>query len=181
MTNLNSTTKKLVFSAMAVAIAFVTSYIKVFKMPMGGSITLLSMFFICIIGYWFGIAYGILAGAAYGILQFVIEPYMLSVPQVILDYPLAFGALGLSGLFASRKYGLYIGYVTGVFGRFVFSVISGVVYFAAYAPEGMNVWVYSILYQASYLIPEAVITLIILALPPVNRALRQVRTSAYGS
>jgi len=181
MTNLNTTTKKLVFSAMAVAIALVTSYIKLFKMPMGGSITLLSMLFICLIGYWFGTAYGMLTGAAYGILQFIIDPYMLSIPQVVLDYPLAFGALGLSGLFTAKKYGLYLGYAAGVCGRLLFSVLSGVVFFASYAPEGMNAWVYSLLYQASYLVPEAVITLIILALPPVHRALSQVRTYIYSS
>lgn len=93
----HAATKKLVFSAMGIALAMVTSYIKVWEMPMGGSITLMSMLFICLIGYWFGPKYGLLAGAAYGLLQFIVDPYMLTIPQVILDYPLAFGALGLSG------------------------------------------------------------------------------------
>ena len=89
----HAATKKLVFSAMGIALAMVTSYIKVWEMPMGGSITLMSMLFICLIGYWFGPKYGLLAGAAYGLLQFIVDPYMLTIPQVILDYPLAFGAL----------------------------------------------------------------------------------------
>ena len=124
----SSAVKKLVFSAMGIALAMVTSYIKVLEMPMGGSVTLLSMLFICLIGYWFGARYGILAGAGFGILQFVMDPYMVSLPQVLLDYPLAFGALGLSGLLHNRKYGLQIGYVVGVLGRFVFSTLSGVVF-----------------------------------------------------
>ena len=81
-----ATTKKLVFSAMGIALALVTSYLKLWDMPMGGSVTLLSMLFISLIGYWFGAKYGIATGAAFGILQFIINPYMLSVPQVILDY-----------------------------------------------------------------------------------------------
>ena len=101
----SSAVKKLVFSAMGIALAMVTSYIKVWEMPMGGSVTLLSMLFISLIGYWFGVRYGILTGAAFGLLQFVIEPYMLSIWQVLLDYPLAFGALGLSGIARNRKYG----------------------------------------------------------------------------
>ena len=103
---------------------------------------------------------------------------MLSIPQVILDYPLAFGALGLSGLFCNRKYGLQTGYIAGVLGRFIFSTLSGVVFFASYAPEGMNPWVYSSLYQGTYLGAEAAVTLAIISLPPVNRALKLVKRQA---
>jgi len=171
-------TKKLVFSAMAIALALVTSYLKLWNMPMGGSVTLLSMLFITLIGFWFGAKYGIVTGAAFGLLQFIINPYMLSIPQVFLDYPLAFGALGFSGFFRNYKYGLRIGYIVGVLGRFVFSTLSGVIFFASYAPEGMNPWVYSIIYQGSYLGAETVLTLIILSLPPVMKALKMVKMQA---
>ena len=171
-------TKKLVFSAMAIALAFVTSYLKLWDMPMGGSVTLLSMLFITLIGYWFGAKYGMITGAAFGLLQFLVNPYMLSLPQVLLDYPLAFGALGLSGLFKDSRYGLQIGYIAGVIGRFVFSTLSGVIFFASYAPEGMNPWVYSMIYQGSYLGAEAILTLIIISLPPVTKAFRMVKTQA---
>ena len=171
----SSAVKKLVFSAMGIALAMVTSYIKVWEMPMGGSVTLLSMLFISLIGYWFGVRYGILTGAAFGLLQFVIEPYMLSIWQVLLDYPLAFGALVLSGIARNRKYGLQIGYIAGVAGRFIFSTLSGVIFFASYAPEGMNPWVYSSLYQGSYLGAEGVITLAVLSLPPVAKALDTIK------
>lgn len=159
---------------MGIALAMVTSYIKVWEMPMGGSITLMSMLFICLIGYWFGPKYGLLAGAAYGLLQFIVDPYMLTIPQVILDYPLAFGALGLSGFFSNRKYGLQIGYFAGVLGRFLCSTLSGVIFFASFAPKGMNPWAYSAMYQGGYLGAEAVITLVIISIPPVAKALKQV-------
>lgn len=173
---MKDTTKKLVYSALGIALALVTSYIKLWEMPMGGSVTLLSMLFVCLIGYWFGLKYGLITGIAFGSLQFIIDPYMLSIPQVILDYPLAFGALGLSGLFCNKKFGLQIGYIIGVVGRFVCSTLSGVIFFADYAPEGMNPWVYSIVYQGSYLGAEMVLTLIIISIPPVANALSLVKS-----
>ena len=175
---MKDTTKKLVSSALGIALALVTSYIKLWEMPMGGSVTLLSMLFICLIGYWYGLKYGLIAGIAFGLLQFVIDPYMISVPQVILDYPLAFGALGLSGLFCDKRFGLQIGYVIGVIGRFVCSTLSGVIFFADYAPEGMNPWVYSIAYQGSYLGVELLLTLIVISIPPVAKALSLVKGQA---
>ncbi len=178
---MKNTTKKLVYSALGVALALVTSYIKLWNMPMGGSVTLLSMLFICLIGYWFGPKYGLITGVAYGLLQFIIDPYMVSIWQVILDYPLAFGALGLSGLFCNQKWGLQIGYVVGVVGRFIFSTLSGVIFFADYAPEGMNPWVYSTVYQGSYLGAELIMTLMIISIPPVAKALALVKQQAKQS
>ena len=173
---MKNTTKKLVYSALGVALALVTSHIKLWDMPMGGSVTLSSMLFICLIGYWFGLKYGLITGIAFGLLQFIIDPYMLSIPQVILDYPLAFGALGLSGLFCDKKFGLQFGYAIGVIGRFICSTLSGVIFFADYAPKGMNPWVYSIVYQGSYLGTEMVITLIIICIPLVAKALFLVKS-----
>ncbi len=173
---MKNTTKKLVYSALGIALALVTSYIKLWEMPMGGSVTLLSMLFVCLIGYWFGLKYGLITGIAFGLLQFIIDPYMLSIPQVILDYPFAFGALGLSGLFCNKKFGLQIGYVIGVVGRFVCSTLSGVIFFADYAPKGMNPWVYSMAYQGSYIGAELVLTLIIISIPPVATALSLVKS-----
>ena len=174
------TTKQLVFSAMAMALATVTSMLKLLDMPMGGSITLLSMLFIVLIGYWYGPVAGITTGMAYGLLQFVIEPIFYTIPQMLVDYPLAFGSLGLAGFFCSKKYGLQIGYVVGVIGRFVFAFFSGVLFFAAYAPEDMNVLVYSASYNGSYLAAEGIITLIIISLPPVSNALAHIKQLATG-
>lgn len=172
------TTKQLVYSAAAIALAIVCSMIKLFEMPMGGSVTLLSMLFIVLIAYWYGPYVGIMTAVAYGLVQFVTEPIFYTIPQMLLDYPLAFGALGLAGFFHNRKWGLQIGYAVGVFGRFVFSTLSGVIFFAAYAPEGMHPLVYSVLYQGSYLLPEAVVTLILLCIPQVSAAISQVKRQA---
>lgn len=175
------TTRQLVYSAAAIALAVVCSMIKLFEMPMGGSITLLSMLFIVLIAYWYGPYVGIMTAVAYGLVQFVTEPIFYTIPQMLLDYPLAFGALGLAGFFNNRKYGLSIGYLVGVAGRFFFATISGVVFFGSYAPEGMNPLVYSSVYQASYLVPEAIVTLIIISVPPVAKALAQVKKQAVES
>ena len=172
------TTRQLVFSAVAIALAVVCSMIKLFEMPMGGSVTLLSMLFIVLIAYWYGPYVGLMTAVAYGLVQFVMEPIFYTIPQMLLDYPLAFGALGLAGFFNKKKYGLQIGYLVGVVGRFVFATLSGVIFFAAYAPEGMHPLVYSIGYQASYLLPEAIVTLIIICIKPVSKALARVKTQA---
>lgn len=172
-------TKQLVFSAVAMALGIVTSMIKFFNLPMGGSITLFSMLFIALIGYWYGPKVGIMTAVAYGLLQFVIEPVFYSIPQMIVDYPLAFGALGLSGFFNNSKHGLIKGYLAGVLGRYVFAFLSGLLFFAAYASgTGMSAPVYSLAYNGFYLIPEAIITLIIIAIPAVDKALKHVKQIA---
>ena len=174
-----SIAKQLAFSGVAMALGLVTSeFLPTIKMPMGGSITFFSMLFIVLIGYWYGLKAGLMSALAYGLLQFVIDPIFYSIPQMIVDYLLAFGALGLSGLFAGKKHGLLLGYIIGVIGRYVFAVISGVLFFASYAPEGTPAIVYSLTYNATYLLPEAIITLILLAIPPVSKALKRVKIMA---
>src|SRR5699024_12355847 len=69
-------TMQLVFCAMAMALAFITSYLKLFNMPWGGSVTLCSMLFIVLIANWYGPKTGILVGLAYAILQFIQDPYV---------------------------------------------------------------------------------------------------------
>ena len=128
--------KQLVFCAMAMALAIVTSNIKIWRMPMGGSITLLSMLFISLIGYWYGLRTALLTAVAYGLLQLVIDPYIISLPQLFFDYIFAFGALGLSGLFSNSKNGLYKGYAASIIGRFIFSFISGMAFFGSSAAAG---------------------------------------------
>ena len=88
--------KQLVFCAMAISLGTVLSKIKLFHFPYGGSITLLSMLVICLPGHFYGLGAGLLAGVAYGVLQLLIDPYVLFPMQAIVDYVLAFGALGLS-------------------------------------------------------------------------------------
>ena len=170
--------KQLTFCAVAMALALVTSFIKVASLPMGGSITLFSMFFMCFIGYLYGPKIGIMTGVAYGILQLILEPYIYAPLQVLLDYPLAFGALGLSGFFSKKKFGLTTGVIVGILGRYICHVISGYVFFASYAPEGMNPMIYTLGYNATYIVPELIATVIVVSLPPVMKALKYVKTMA---
>ena len=172
------TARQIMFSAMAMALGTVTSMIKLFDAPMGGSVTLCSMLFIVLIGYWYGPKVGILTGVAYGILQLIIDPYILSLPQMIVDYPLAFGALGTSGFFTNSKNGLQKGYLLGIFGRWVFAFLSGYIFFAYYAWEGWNPAAYSAVYNLSYIGIEGVITMILISLPPVKNALASVKKLA---
>ncbi len=173
--------KQLAFSAMAIALAMVTSMIKIIDMPMGGSVTLLSMLFIVLIGYWYGLGAGLTAGIAYGILQLVIDPYIISFPQMMVDYLLGFGALGLSGIFSNKKHGLILGYIAGALGRYFFTFLSGWIFFGMYAPDTFpNAAVYSLAYNGAYIGAEGIITLVIIALPPVAKALATVKKQAMA-
>ena len=170
--------KQLAFAAVALALATVCSNIRLFRLPMGGAITLFSMLFVTLIGYWYGSAVGLMAGVAYGLLQMIFDTYVVSLPQVLLDYPLAFGALGLSGFFSEKKNGLIIGYLVAITGRFLFSVLSGVVFFGMYAPEGMSPLAYSAAYNGSIIYGEGILTIIILMIPAVKSALATVKDQA---
>ena len=118
---------------------------------------------------------GIMTGAAYGIIQLILEPFILFPMQVLVDYLLAFGALGLSGLFWKKKNGLVKGYITGISGRYIFSVLSGWLFFGAYAWEGWNPLAYSLVYNGCYIFAEGLITVIIISIPSVSKALMQVK------
>ena len=174
--------KQLAFSAMAIALATVASMIKLIHLPMGGSVTLLSMFFVTLIGYWYGLGAGLTTGVAYGILQLVIDPYIISVPQMLVDYVFAFGALGLAGLFwkNKKKYGIILCYIAGRLGRYIFAVISGWIFFGMYASDYgfSSPVVYSLAYNGAYIFLEAGITIVILLIPPVNKALSYVKEIA---
>lgn len=175
------TPKQLVFCAAAIALATVLSNIKLFKFPTGGSITLLSMLIISLPGYWFGLGVGLITGVAYGVLQLLIDPYVLFPLQLVVDYILAFGAFGLSGLFSNARYGLVKGYVVAVLGRYIFATISGWIFFGEYAWEGWNPLAYSLVYNAIYIFAEAAVTIIILFLPPVKDAMARVKKLAMVS
>ena len=175
------TAKQLAFCAMAIALATVTSMIKIIHMPMGGSVTLFSMLFIVLIGYWYGFGTGLTCAIAYGFLQLIIDPYIISLPQLLVDYIFAFGALGLSGLFAGKKNGLVKGYIAGVLGRYFFAFLSGWIFFGMYAPDNFpNAVVYSLAYNGAYLGLEALITLIVICIPAVSRGLTAIKGYALS-
>ncbi|SDB46237.1 thiamine transporter [Pseudobutyrivibrio sp. YE44] len=172
------TAKQLAFCAVAMALAFVLSNIKVFKFPTGGSITAFSMLVACLPGFFFGPLVGIVTGVAYGLLNLIVDPYILFPAQVIVDYILAFGALGLSGFFSNQKFGLVKGYVVAVLGRYVFAVLSGWIFFGEYAWDGWNPLAYSLVYNAIYIFAEAGVTLVVLFLPPVRTMMKKLKDMA---
>ena len=175
-------TRQLVFSAMAMALAMVTSTIKIIDMPMGGSVTLFSMLFICLIGYWYGLRSGLMTAVAYGFLQLITNPYIISIPQMLTDYIFAFGALGLSGIFCKSKYGLVKGYLVGVLGIFFFTFLSGMIVFGSYASSyNMTAPVYSFVYNGAYLGMEALISVMLVLLPPVAKGLDKIKEMAQSS
>ena len=174
-------TKQLVFCAMALALAFITSYIKLFNMPWGGSVTLCSMLFIVLTANWYGTKTGVLVGLVYGILQFIQEPYVLSFFQVCCDYILAFAALGAAGFFAKKKHGLITGYIVAVIARGAFHALGGYLYWMDYMPDNFPQSLrslYPILYNYSFLLAEGVITVIILCIPAVIKGLNRIKRIA---
>ncbi len=177
-TKVSFSAKQLAFCAVAMALAFVLSNVKVFKFPTGGSITAFSMLVAVLPGFWFGPVAGIVTGVAYGLLNLIVDPYILFPAQVVVDYILAFGALGLSGFFANSKAGLIKGYIAGVLGRYVFAVISGWIFFGEYAWEGWNPLTYSLAYNAIYIFAEAAITIVVLFLPPVKDLMNRLKDMA---
>ena len=175
--------KQLVFCAAALALGFVTSYIKIIPMPWGGSVTLCSMLFVTLIGYWYGPKIGITAGFAYGLLQFVQDggSYILSPLQACLDYIVAFAALGLSGLFYKKANGLLKGYLFAIFARALFHTIGGYLYWMYYMPENFPsslAAIYPIADNYAYILAEGLITIVILSLPPVKGAMARVKKMA---
>jgi len=143
-----------------VALSGALYLIKIITLPEGGSVTLGSMVPIFLLALRRGARIGIVGGVAFGLVALVEDTYsgveVIFFPaQVILDYPLAFGLLGLAGFFRKPP---ILGVGVGIAARFCSHFVSGVLFFASYAPAGVSPYVYSALYNAGFLIPEFVIT-----------------------
>ena len=152
------TAHQLGVGALCIAIAFVLSYFKLFSMPQGGSITLASMLPIMMFGYIYGIKKGLLVGLAYGILQMFQDLYAVHWLQIVLDYGVAFMALALAGLFRKKVSPgtFFFGMLIAGIVRFAAHTVSGVVFFAEYAPIGQNVWLYSMGYNSFVFVDLAI-------------------------
>jgi len=172
--------RSMTYAGLAMSVAFLLSFLTLFTMPggMGGSVTPMSMFFVTLIGFMFGPVVGVVSAVAYGLLQLVQRATVVHPIQLLLDYPMAFGALGLSGFFWKMKHGLYIGFVVAVIGRWVMHTVSGVVFFGQFAFDAWHPLPFAMVYNGTYIFPEMVITLIILAIPPVRHAIERVRAEA---
>ncbi len=156
----------LVEGSMMIGLAIVLSeYVKILKMPMGGSVTLGGMVPIFLFAYRWGGKQGIFAGIVFSILDFIIGGvYSLHPVSIIFDYPVAYGILGIAGFFKKTPVGLVTGVFAGILGRFISHTFSGVVVYASFAPEGQSPLLYSILYNGTYLLPEFFITVVLTVL-----------------
>ncbi|MBR2546990.1 MAG: energy-coupled thiamine transporter ThiT [Eubacterium sp.] len=169
-------TMALALSSMFIAASLVLSNIKLFSMPQGGTVTPFSMLPIALCSYLIGTRSGVMAGTALGMLNLMINPYVIHPLQLLLDYPIAFAALGMGGPLRNTKAGLPGVYLVGIFGRFICSTLSGVVFFASYAEgTGMSPLLYSVVYNGTYIGAEGALTLIILLLPPVRSAVSRIK------
>ncbi|BES65358.1 energy-coupled thiamine transporter ThiT [Gottschalkiaceae bacterium SANA] len=171
----SKSTQMITEAGILIALATVLSLIKI-SLPInlqGGSITAGSMIPILIFSLRWGLKPGIFMGAVYGIIQMILEPYAMTPIQIFLDYALAFGALGLAGIAKTSfdamrnggkaKISLYLAILLGMLGRFAAHFIAGGTVWAIYAPEGQNPWLYSFIYNGSYMLPEILVTFLLLS------------------
>jgi thiamine transporter len=173
-------------SAIMIALATVLNSIKIFTMPEGGTVTLGAMVPLLFLALRRGVKVGMAAGAVFGIIDVYFEPFVYNPVQFLLDYPFAYGALGLAGLSAGRvgsskiRGGLtpvawsVAAVALGIFGRFVCHFFSGLIFFASYAPSGESPALYSAVYNASYLVPEFFISAFVISIL-VGRGITRVR------
>lgn len=148
------------------ALTLVLSVFPLYRMPYGGTITLGGMLPIMLVAFAFGPEVGVLARFAYGILNLLLNPYILHPVQVLFDYPLPFMALGVCGFFPQHPYG---GMILAVLMRYFCHFVSGVAFFASYAPAGMSPVVYSLWANGLYLLPDLAICLLLYRVLPMGR------------
>lgn len=160
-------TRMMANASLCIALAFILSYVRLYEMPQGGSVTLASMLPIFLFSYAYGVAPGLMVGFAYGLLQFVQGGWFVHPVQFLLDYPLAFAMLGFCGIAQKLpdRWGMSAGIFLGTILRFFCAFLTGVFFWGEGAGE-QNVLIYSAVYNGTYLIPE---TLICLAISMVDQ------------
>ena len=175
-------TKTMAVCALLTAMSMALSYVTLFRMPQGGSITLFSMVPIVLAGYFYGTRRGLMVGAAVGLLNLLFGPYVIHPAQMLLDYPIAFGALAIGAPLRDKcgKMSLTATYLVGVLGRYLCAVLSGVIFFGAYAPEGFNALTWSLWYNITYLAVEGVITVVLLNVPQIRSTFERIRDQAIA-
>lgn len=169
--------KAMTVSALLIAMAMLLSNVKIFTMPQGGSVTLLSLLPVTIVTYLYGTKRGVAAGVALGLVNLIFGPYVIHPVQLLLDYPIAFGALGIGGAVRNGKNGLTNVYLTGVFARYLCAVASGIIFFGAYAPKGFNAVTWSLWYNITYIGVETAITIVVINMPPVRNLFERIKNA----
>lgn len=159
-------TRMVTYGAVCIALSFILSCIRLYRMPQGGSITPGSMLPMMMYSYAFGPAAGIAAGAVYGLLQLLQDFYVTHPISLLMDYVLAFAMLGLAG-FSKKK--LCWGVLMAGAGRWFWHFLSGFIFFAEYAWDGWNPVVYSGVYNAIVVFPDVLICFVIALIPAIDR------------
>ena len=162
------TTKVLVNVSLMLALATILTFLRLYHFPQGGNVTLGSMIPLLMISFRYGAAVGTLTGFVFGLIQIVQDPFILHPIQVLFDYPLPYMAAGLAGIFPRQ---IIPATILAFAGKFACHFISGVIFFASYAPEGTSPIIYSLTANAMLIVPEALICCVILKFLPVQRLL----------
>lgn len=158
----SKSTQIMVETAILVGAALLLSELRLFRMPYGGSISL-DMVPIFLLAFRRGGKMGLLGGALLGLLQLALGGYYVHPIQVLFDYPVPFMLLGVAGFGVLREVRI-LGIAVGALLRYVTHVFSGVVFFGHYAPEGSTALGYSLVYNAWYMIPSAIVAAVIILL-----------------
>ena len=154
--------------AIMVALAFVLSFIKLYELPNGGSLTP-AMFPILLYALRWGLPQGLTAGFVFGLLQLLFDgAYAWGWQSMLLDYLLAFTPLGLAGLFKGKAWGIFPGTFIGCLGRFIVHHISGITIYRIIEPTAVpglgtydNAHLYSLVYYGSYMLPNMILALLL--------------------
>ena len=157
--------------AVMLALAIVLNYLSkvIFAiMPNGGSVSL-AMFPILFYAHRWGLGRGLLIGFGYGLLDMLLDGgYAWGWQSILLDYLVAYTALGLGGLFKGKAWGIFPGVVMGCLGRFLVHYFSGITLYRILVPteiSGLGVFsnphVYSLVYNGVYMLPNTLIALVI--------------------
>ena len=165
-------------AALSIVLGLVCKAFPLPRLPYGGSITLESIP-ILYVALWRGWRQGLQTGVLCGLLQLLLDAHIYHPAQVLLDYPIAFGLLGFAPIVGYAIPGIFLGCAL----RFCAHFASGIIFFAAYAPEGTPAWLYSATYNASYLIPDAILAsvLVPMLLKRTGKEKPTVATETAGS
>ena len=180
MRRIRFTTNMLINVALMLALTIVLHQLRLFHMPQGGSVTLGAMVPLLFLTYRYGAGIGCLAGFVYGMINLMQDAFIVHPLQVLFDYPLPYMALAIAAAVPGR---IYPGAALAFAARFLCHYVSGVVFFASYAPPDMSPYLYALVFNATYLVPEAIICLLLLRVLPVPRLLAAMdqRTPLYGA
>lgn len=158
-------------AAIMIALAQILSYIKLYRLPNGGSIdiAMLPMIFFAV---RYGVSWGLGAGLMYGVIHYIFGfPAAIDWTTIVADYLLAFAVMGaVAGIFKGKSWGMFAGCIAGSLARFAVHLVIGAVVWGKYMPDeffGMtmtNEWFYSFLYNGSYMLPDMVLITVITAI-----------------